>query len=275
MFRRSIIEPKKGEGLLRTVIIYIFEVLYLIRHAITIKQINRTYKGRPIEEKDRRVYSQARQWARQTMKLAGTKVSIKGNEKFPEGPVLMASNHQGNFDIMALLGYLEKPFGFISKIEVKNIPVVRPWMEAMHCVFIDRKNRKQALAAVQQGIHYLEEGHSLLIFPEGTRNFGKGLKPFKSGGLSMASQANVPIVPVALEGTYRVMEDNDGKVKPAKVEIQVCDPIFPEEYKDLHANEVAELVKERITEALEMMEGNVQPLPKKTFISSESREIQG
>jgi len=169
---------------MRTAIIYVYEVFYLIRHLFTLSQVKKNIStDLPFEERERQLFAQPWHWAKQTMKLAGTKVSIKGNEKFPEGAVLIASNHQGNFDIMALLGYLEKPFGFISKKEVERIPVVRSWMKAIHCVFVDRKDRKQALEAIQQGIRYLEEGHSLLTFPEGTRNFGKGLKPFKSGGL--------------------------------------------------------------------------------------------
>lgn len=250
--------------MMRTVFMYLFQILYLIRHASTGRKLKKLAKDLPIEERNRLVFEQPQKWAKTTLKLAGAKVTMNGNEKIPEGPVLMVANHQGNFDIMALLAYLEKPFGFISKIEVKSIPVVRSWMETMNCVFIDRKNKKQAFEAVSKGVEKLQEGSSLLIFPEGTRNMGEGLKGFKSGGMRMATHANVPIVPIAIEGTYKVMEANNGKIKPAQIHIEVCESIMPADYEGMHMNEVADLARKRIEEKLVRIGGSIKELPRKS-----------
>lgn len=260
---------------MRTAFIYIFQIFYLLAQLPKLRQI-KDISNEKAEERGRLIHEQPRRWAKTTLNLAGAKVKIKGVEKIPEGPVLMAANHQGNFDIMVLLAYLDKPFGFFSKIEVKRIPVVRSWMEAMHCVFVDRKNKTQALQAVNQGIDYLKEGHSLMIFPEGTRTFGKGLKGFKSGGLRMGTHAGVPIVPIAIEGTYKVMEANEGKIKPATVVIHVCDPIMPEYYNEMHMNDLADLVRRRIEEQLVLMGGNTTLIPGKRDVPRhQEMDVQG
>ena len=77
-------------------------------------------------------------------------------------------------DIPVLLGYLNKPIGFVSKAEIKKFPVVPTWMELMNCVFMDRSDRRQSLKAIKDGIELLKNGHSIVIFPEGTRSKGGG-----------------------------------------------------------------------------------------------------
>ena len=102
------------------------------------------------------------------VRVAGGTVEVKGLENVPKDkPVLVVSNHQSNMDIPVLLGYLNKPIGFVSKAEIKSSPVVPTWMELMNCVFMDRSDRRQSLKAIKDGIELLKNGHSIVIFPEG------------------------------------------------------------------------------------------------------------
>lgn len=85
----------------------------------------------------------------------------------PEGPVVFIANHESDFDIPVLLGTIDKPFGFVSKIEVKKVPILSSWLDVINCILIDRKNRQQALSSMQEGVKLLNQGIHLLSFRRG------------------------------------------------------------------------------------------------------------
>lgn len=166
-------------------------------------------------------------WAKFLLNLTGSTVKVEGIEKIPSGPVLLASNHQGNFDIPVILGYLPKEAGFLAKQEMKKVPFASLWMEAMGCVFINRTDRRGTVQALKESIEQLKSGHSLIVFPEGTRSKGTELGLFKSGVIRMASDASVPIVPISINGTYQIMEENKGKkFCSATIKVTVHDPVY-------------------------------------------------
>ena len=140
-------------------------------------------------------------WASGILKRTKSTISVVGVENLPEGPVLFISNHEGNFDIPVLIANIPKPFGFISKVEVKKLPIIKDWMVEMNCVFIDRNDRRSAMGVLDDTVEKLHAGHSMIIFPEGTRSKGAGVQPFKSGFAKIAQEAGVPIVPIAIYGT--------------------------------------------------------------------------
>lgn len=199
-----------------------------------------------VEETDWEKNIVPRSWSRALIWIVGGRVSISGGENLPKGPVLFVSNHVGSFDIPILIASLPKPFGFISKIEVLKIPVVGSWMRIMNCVFIDRKNRTDSSKAIGSGVEVLKEGHSLLIFPEGTRSKGGPMKTFKAGSLRLAMDAAVPIVPVAIYGTAEIMEKNKNIMRPADVKLTILSPIPFKDFKDLSSKDIAEKVENLI-----------------------------
>lgn len=227
---------------MRTIYFYVYFFGFLIYSLIPLQKLKRLAQKQDRSEEDNVLIHQIpKQWAGKLNGIAGADVSVSGADKMPKGAVLLVANHEGNFDIPILLGSLSKPFGFISKKEVKKIPIVAKWMRIMPCVFMDRSNRRLAIAAIHEGTALLKNGHSILVFPEGTRS--KGGKPgdFKSGSLRLAKNSNVPIVPVSIRGTSKLMEENGGWIKPDLVQVQVLDPIMPHEYekqdlKDLTAD---------------------------------------
>lgn len=195
------------------------------------------------------IHSEPQKWAAGIMRRTGSKVTVSGLDNLPEGPVLLVSNHEGNFDIPVLLSSIPKPFGFISKKEVKKFPIIPSYMEEMNCVFLDRTDRRSAFKSITDSINKLQDGHSILIFPEGTRSKGEGLQEFKAGFMRIAKDAQVPIVPIAIEGTSRIMEKNDNRIHSANVTVQVLQPVSPEELNTAGVK-AAELVKSRIEQAL-------------------------
>lgn len=203
-------------------------------------------KGMSVKEKDILIQETPKKWSETIMKMTGSKVEVRGNHNLPDGPVLIVANHEGDFDIPLLLGFLNKPFGFISKIEVKKVPVLSKWMDVMNCVYLDRKDRRQAVRSIREGVKMLKEGHSILIFPEGTRSKGGPIEEFKSGSLRLAKDAGVPIVPVSIEGTAEVFEKNGRLIKPANITLTICPPISFEEYQEKELKVVAKELRELI-----------------------------
>jgi 1-acyl-sn-glycerol-3-phosphate acyltransferase len=180
-----------------------------------------------ISEADAYVHKAASSWAMSQVKMSGAKVKVFGEENIPADiPVLFISNHQSNFDIALFMSYINKPKGYISKIEMKKIPVLRTWMEFMHCVFMERGNLRKAAEAINEGIKILKSGYSMVLFPEGTRSKGDHMNEFKAGSFKLATKSRVPIVPVTIKGSYRLMEANNSKIKPAEVEMHIH-PMIP------------------------------------------------
>lgn len=165
-------------------------------------------------------------WAGTLLRLAGVRVTVRGRENIPAGrAAVFTPNHQGNYDIPLMLTVLDRPHALVAKIETRKIPLVRTWMELFDCVFLDRESPRQAMAAMRQAAGLAQAGKSVIVFPEGTRSKGPEMGEFKAGAFKIACKAGVPIVPVAIEGSYRVMEANGGLMRPAHVTVTILPPV--------------------------------------------------
>ncbi|MCG1023158.1 lysophospholipid acyltransferase family protein [Sutcliffiella horikoshii] len=236
--------------MLRTIWWFVYFFCYLIYSLPTIKKVKKLDPTLTVEEKDTIIHQKPKHWAKTLVKLTGSEIEVIGEEKIPQGPVLFVSNHQGNFDVPILIGFLQKPLGFISKVEVKKIPLVPRWMEAMNCVFIDRKDRRKAIQSIREGVQTLKDGHSLVIFPEGTRSKGNEMGDFKKGGLRLATDSKVPVVPITISGSYRIMEESKFGFQPAHVRVTVHDPIFLPEDEKVDGNQLGMEIQNKIMQYL-------------------------
>lgn len=204
------------------------------------------------EQLERLTHHISRQWAQSMVKATGSQIEVEGEDNIPKDQaVLFVSNHQANFDIPLLLGYIDKPKGFIAKVELTKLPIVSMWMKRINCVFINRKNVRQSLQAINEGIEILRNGYSLVIFPEGTRSRSSQLGEFKKGSLKLALKAGVPIIPITINGSYKIMEQSNYLIRPAKVKIVVGKPIFIEQLTEEEKNNLAEVVRIEIAKNLE------------------------
>lgn len=212
--------------MLKTTIWFIYFWCYLIIILPSLIKARALHRAKKIEQRDLVVDHIVKKWARSLVNLSGSKVIVTGEEHVPtQGGVVFISNHQGNFDIPILLGYIDKPKAFIAKKELKKLPLISSWMYYMNCVFIDRSSARAGLKAIQEGVAFLKQGYSQIIFPEGTRSRGEQLGEFKPGSFKLATKAGVPIVPVTIKGSYKIMEANGGLIKPAVVEMFISEPI--------------------------------------------------
>ncbi|ODA42868.1 lysophospholipid acyltransferase family protein [Desulfosporosinus sp. BG] len=210
----------------RTIVWFAYFWLYLIKIMPSYFKVNSLLEKQKINERDKLVNSVASKWAKDLLNFAGAKVTVIGAENVPlDRAVLFVSNHQGNFDIPILLGCIDKPKAFIAKAEILKIPIISKWMKQMNCLFLDRHDMRQSLRVMNQAADYLKKGYSMVIFPEGTRSKGNTMGEFKAGSLRIALKANVPIVPVTIKGSFKLMEESGFLIKPAEVEMVISEPI--------------------------------------------------
>ena len=195
------------------------------------------------------IHNVARRWALGNAKRSGGRFHFEGFQNIPKDQaVVFISNHQSNFDIAALLAYLPINHGYIAKIELTKVPILSGWMKHMQCVFINRKSLRQSAGAIIEGIKILKGGHSLVVFPEGTRSRSSKMLDFKAGSFKLATKSGVPIVPITINGSYRLLEEGGGWIRSADIYVTIH-PLIPKE--ELADPELPSRVRKIIEEGLQ------------------------
>jgi 1-acyl-sn-glycerol-3-phosphate acyltransferase len=157
--------------------------------------------------------------------LAGIRYRVAGREHVPAGAVVFCSNHESNVDPPILFRALHPQLHVLYKAELHKFPIMGTVFDVGGFVPIDRSDRDSAMASLARGAAALRAGHSFLIFPEGTRSRTGHLLPFKKGGFIMAIEAQVPVVPVAIQGARAAMRKGSAFVRPVHVSIRIGKPI--------------------------------------------------
>jgi 1-acyl-sn-glycerol-3-phosphate acyltransferase len=197
------------------------------------------------------IYRIAQGWALAIVKISGCKITVTGRESIPKkGGVCFVSNHCGYFDIVLLLAYCGRPIGFIAKKELGYVPFLNIWIFMVGGLYIDRGVIRKAIRTINKGVQRIKSGGGMIIFPEGHRSKGRGLLPFHPGSLKLATSAEAPIVPVAIEGSYEVLEKT-WRVVSVPVKIAFCEPIDtaslpPEEKKQILSDRIYSVIREKL-----------------------------
>ena len=192
-------------------------------------------------------------WAGIMMAILKPRISVRGEDRSdPSQPILVVSNHQGEFDIPILLLCIRRPLGFIAKRELARIPLVGKWMEIIGCLFVDRQNASAAQDIIRRGVEALKTGDSLAIFPEGTRSDGPEMRRFKVGFARMAIGAGAVILPVAINHTYKMKARGSYRIQPADVTVMIGDPIPMDAYGEKDALRLTRDVEASIRAQLEL-----------------------
>lgn len=162
--------------------------------------------------------------------ISGVKVTEIGRENVPKDQaVLYIGNHRSAFDILLLYVRCHNLTGFVAKKEMDQYPLLRVWMRYLYCLFLDRENIKEGLKTILKAIEYVKSGVSICIFPEGTRNKSEDeleMLPFHDGSFKIAQKTGCPIIPIALNNTSAMFEDQFPKIKPRHVVIEYGKPII-------------------------------------------------
>ncbi len=164
-------------------------------------------------------------WLKPLVDMAGVEFAVEGVDNVPRNePVIYTPNHEGLFDIPAvILGAPEVPV-FMAKKEIASFPIVKDWMWVMDCVFVDRKNKTQARSSLHNAIEMVKNGRSIVVFPEGTRSKNGELGEFKGGAMKIAMETGAKIVPVYLKGTRACFEET-GNITSGTVNVKFLEPI--------------------------------------------------
>ncbi|MBR1918435.1 MAG: 1-acyl-sn-glycerol-3-phosphate acyltransferase [Spirochaetales bacterium] len=174
------------------------------------------------------------------MTLIGARMHVSGQEKldFRNRCYCYIGNHQSMLDIVSLVWTRKLETGFIGKTEVRKIPLINAYFYEFGSVYLDRKSPKNSIRAILKGSEYLKNGHSMTIYPEGTRSKDGCIHEFKAGSFKMATRVGATIVPVVVKGT-RALFENVQDLRRHDVYVRFLDPIetkdmSEEELKDLH-----------------------------------------
>lgn len=158
--------------------------------------------------------------------LSGVKTTVIGKENIPtDEPLLFVGNHRGFFDVIISYTFMKNATGFVAKKEMRKALIIRRWMENLYCLFLDRENMKEGLKTILQGIDYVKNGKSIVIFPEGTRNKGDGVQDFHAGSFKFAEKTGCKIIPVAQNNTEAIFEKQFPWIKSAHTVIEFGKPI--------------------------------------------------
>ncbi|MGC9311909.1 MAG: lysophospholipid acyltransferase family protein [Sediminispirochaetaceae bacterium] len=164
-------------------------------------------------------------WARFVMRTTPAEITVKGMDKLPSGGNLVfVANHQSAYDIPLIMAVIPRNIGFIAKKELKFLPIVSGWMRAMKCIFIDRSSPRRARSGIDRAIANLRNGHSMVVFPEGTRSRSNRMGEFHRGSLQIAYRAGSTIVPLTIKDSYRLREEHD-RITPGAVELTIHPPV--------------------------------------------------
>lgn len=235
---------------MRSALLYIYFVFYMI--GVFFKKIKLNYirKIKGEEAAERYLRETAMKWAKHILKITGVTVQVEGLENIPKEACCFVSNHQGNFDFIAMFATIDKNMGFIAKKEIKKLKIISVWMKELKCVFIDREDIRESLKAINEGAENIKKGHSMVIFPEGTRSKGKQMGQFKKGSLKMALKSNAPIVPVTVDGSYKIFEEYNGGLRKGNIRLIFSKPIYVDKLSKDEQKKLTEIVQNEIAKHL-------------------------
>ena len=165
-------------------------------------------------------------WARLLVKAAGIDVHVENAELLkPDQRYVLVANHYSYFDIPVIFAAIPQPIRFLAKVSLFKIPIFGQAIGRAGFIPIDRKNRRTAVKSFDLAADRIRKGNTIVIFPEEGRARTRELKPFQRGAFLLALKSQLPIVPIAVDGTFDVFRVGAKRVTPGRVTVRVTEPI--------------------------------------------------
>lgn len=167
-------------------------------------------------------------WSKLFLRLGPLHTEFVGREHAPlEGSAIYVANHLSDFDIPLLFVGIPTPIRYMAKKELFHIPVLAAAMRRMGIIKVDRQGGGTTHhAAINRGVQRaIDRGHSIIVFPEGTRSRDGYLKPFKKGSFRIAVDNGLPVVPVTIHGTREAWHPGGKVIYPGKATLTIHEPI--------------------------------------------------
>ncbi len=199
-------------------------LFYMVPKILVLRHTEKKYGA---EKAEQEAFKTVRKWAERCVKTGKLTFTVTGLEKVPEkGPLLFVSNHESYGDIPVIIHALkDHNVGFILKSTMLGIPFIGDYLKYMHCIPVDQSNMRSAAKSVNLAAEEIQNGRSLVIFPEGKRSFNNFPAEFKNGAFKIAMKTGVTIVPIYLHNVHYSYEGNGCMVTPADVTVNFLDPI--------------------------------------------------
>ena len=234
---------------MRILWVYLNVLIYVLFHIVPIRKRYKKPEKYSIEER----FKYIGRVCDIIIKKSGSKVIVLGKENLNNEAVLYTSNHPSMIDPY-FVGYaVDKQMGAViaGDLWFDRIPVLAPWFKSIGCVFVDRKNPREAIKGIKAGVNNIKKGHSLLLFPEGEITnivTDDVVADFHTGGLKLALKARVPIVPLVIVGTENIYKAHEviGKLTKGTVIVKILEPYTKHLYENISVNDIAHFLKEQI-----------------------------
>ena len=187
------------------------------------KPIDEARQSGDLEKEKALILKASGEWADRVVNHFKADINVIHPENLPDhGPVVYICNHQSFADVLAFFYVIRKhQISFIAKDAFHKIPVFGGWIPRTRGIYIHRGDARASLKTINEGVEYLKQGFSLVIFPEGTRSRSSNMGEFKAGSFKLATKARVPIVPVTIDGGYKTFEEKGVITKGVHIDFLV------------------------------------------------------
>jgi 1-acyl-sn-glycerol-3-phosphate acyltransferase len=201
-------------------------VLRLILIAVTCVPFSLVALASVAVDRSGRIYFWCgRNWTKFALWICRIRLRITGLEKVdPYGNYILVSNHASGFDIPVMMNTFPH-IRIMFKKELSYIPI---WGQALrwgHHIMVDRSKGTEAMKSLDRAANDVRSGGQVLLFAEGTRTRDGKLLPFKRGAFSLAAKSGVPLVPVTINGSFRILPKGSFDIRPSLIEVVISEPI--------------------------------------------------
>lgn len=186
-----------------------------------------------VDRRGPRVHACARSWGASILRICRVRVEAEGLQELdPGSSYVLMSNHHSLFDIPTVLSTLPFPFRMLAKASLFRVPFMGWYMARVGYIPVERENPRQARESLEEAGHRVAAGLSVLIFPEGTRSPEGEVRRFKRGGFHLARAAGVPVVPLAIVNSGRLLPRGSWHADPGVIRLRVGDPLDPADHPE-------------------------------------------
>ena len=222
----------------------------------TMEDMIKLSKNRPDEYNEEVRYRYVQYITDIMQKTGHIKTEVYGEENLPkDGGYMMYPNHQGKFDVYSIISVHKEPCTFVMDVKKSNFIFIKQLVDMLDAKRLDKENNRQAMKIINEVAKEVEQGRKYILFPEGIYDNKKrnGLIEFKAGCFKISLKSKTPIVPVVLIDSYKPY--NSWKVGEIKTQVHFLNPILFDEYKEMNTQQIAELVKNRISNKIKEIKG--------------------
>lgn len=177
-------------------------------------------------------------------------IDVHGKENLPDkSGFIFFPNHQGLYDVLAIVEACSIPFSVVAKKEIKDVQFLKQVIACMKGYLMDREDIRQSMQIIGNVTNEVKKGRNYVIFPEGTRSKeGNQVQSFKAGSFKAATKAECPIVPVALINSFKPFDTNT--ISPVTVQVHFLPPLYYDDYKNMKTKEIADKVQKQIQQVI-------------------------